>query len=148
MLKGISSVLGAESLWVLAAMGHGDDLALVDRNFPAAEVASRTVTGRLVRLDGVDATTAARAIFSLLPIDGFVDDPLRRMEVVGEPDTVLEVHREVLAEARAAEGRDLPLASIERHAFYVAARQAFAVIQTIESRPYGCFLVRKGVVFD
>ena len=133
---------------MLAAMGHGDDLALVDRNFPAAEVASRTVTGRLVRLDGVDATSAARAIFSLLPIDGFVDDPLRRMEVVGEPDTVLEVHREVLAEARSAEGRDLPLASIERHAFYAAAREAFAVIQTTESRPYGCFLVGKGVVFD
>ena len=67
MLKGISPVLGAEALWVLAAMGHGGDLALVDRNFPAAEVASRTVTGRLVRLDGVDTTTAARAIFSLLP---------------------------------------------------------------------------------
>ena len=133
---------------MLAAMGHGDDLALVDRNFPAAEVASRTVTGRLVRLDGVDAPTAARAIFSLLPIDGFVDDPIRRMEVVGEPHTVLEVHREVQAEVRSAEGRDLPLASIERNAFYAATRQAFAVVQTTESRPYGCFLIGKGVVFD
>ena len=89
-----------------------------------------------------------RAIFSLLPIDGFVDDPIRQMEVVGEPNTVPDVHWDVLAETRAAEGRDLPLASIERHAFYAAARQAFAVIQTTESRPYGCFLVRKGVVFD
>ena len=93
-------------------------------------------------------TAGARAVFSLLPMDGFVDDPIRRMEVVGEPDTVLDVHREVLAEARAAEGRDLLLASLERHAFHAAARQAFAVIQTTESRPYGCFLVRKGVVFD
>ena len=106
-------MLGAEALWVLAAVGHGDDLALVDRNFPAAEVASRTVTGRLVRLDGVDAPAAARAIFSLLPIDGFVDDPIRRMEVVGEPDTVLEVHREVLAEAGAA-GGTAPSARIDR----------------------------------
>ena len=94
------------------------------------------------------AAVAARAVFSLLPIDGIVDVPIRRMEVVGEPDTVLEVHREVLAEAQAAEGRELPLASLERHAFYAAAREAFAVIQTTESRPYGCFLVRKGVVFD
>ena len=141
-------MLGAEALWVLAAMGHGDDLALVDRNFPAVEVASRTVTGRLVRLDGVDASTAARAIFSPLPIDGFVDDPIRRMEVVGEPDSVLEVHQVVLAEARAAEGRELPLESLKRHAFYAAARQAFAVILTTESQPYGCFLVRKGAVFD
>ena len=43
MLKGISPVLGAEALWVLAAMGHGDDLALGDRNFPAAEVAARSI---------------------------------------------------------------------------------------------------------
>ena len=52
MLEGISPVLGAEAL---AAMVHGDDLALVDRNFPAAEVASRTVIGRFVRLDGMQS---------------------------------------------------------------------------------------------
>ena len=48
--------------------------------------------------------TATRAIFTLLPVDGFVDDPIRRMEVVGEPNTVLEIHREVLAEARGRGG--------------------------------------------
>ena len=37
------------------ALGHGDDLTLVDRNLPAADVASRTVIGRLVRLDGMQS---------------------------------------------------------------------------------------------
>ena len=55
MLEGISPVPGAEALGVLAAMGHSDDLALANRNVPAAEVASRTVIGRLVRLDGVQS---------------------------------------------------------------------------------------------
>ena len=48
MLKGIDPVLSADLLWVLAAMGHGDDLALVDANHPAERIARATVTGRLV----------------------------------------------------------------------------------------------------
>ena len=34
---------------------HGDVLAVVDCNFPAVEVASKTTTGKLVQLAGVDA---------------------------------------------------------------------------------------------
>ena len=131
MLKGISPVLGAEALWVLAAMGHGDDLALVDRNFPAAEVAARTVTGRLVRLDGVDATAAARGF----PSTG---DPIRRMEVVGEP--MLEVHRW----PRRGRGGML-FRSPRSNARSTPPPARHSVIQTTESRPYGCFLIRKGV---
>jgi len=37
MLKRIDSALSADFLWMLAAMGHGDDVALVDaRNSDAA----------------------------------------------------------------------------------------------------------------
>jgi L-fucose mutarotase len=38
------------------------------------------------------------------------------------------------------------MAGLERHVFYVAARGAFAVVQCIDPRPYGCFLIRKGVI--
>lgn len=148
MLKGVSPLLDAEALWTLMAMGHGDDLALVDRNFPAASTAAETVSGDLIRIDGANATEAARAILALMPIDTFVDDPLRRMEVVGEPNTLLDVHKEVAAVASEAEGRPIEAHGIERFAFYEAARNAFAVIQTTEARPYGCFLIRKGVIFD
>ena len=37
MLKNISSVISPDLLWLLASMGHGDDLVLVDRNFPSPE---------------------------------------------------------------------------------------------------------------
>jgi L-fucose mutarotase len=42
MLKGIDPLLTPELLWVLAAMGHGDDIALVDSNHPAERVARTT----------------------------------------------------------------------------------------------------------
>jgi L-fucose mutarotase len=34
MLKTIPPILGPDLLHAMAAMGHGDDLALVDANFP------------------------------------------------------------------------------------------------------------------
>src|SRR5918995_6363842 len=50
MLKGLDPLLNADLLYVLAAMGHGDELALVDKNFPAVSLGAR-----VVRLEGVDA---------------------------------------------------------------------------------------------
>jgi L-fucose mutarotase len=148
MLKGLDPLLDAELLYLLAAMGHGDDLALVDRNFPADSVARATVTGQLVRQDGVDTTAMARAILSLFPLDSFVEAPIQRMEVVGEPETLLEVHQDMQRVANQAEGREVTMASLERFAFYEAAKGAYAVVATAEARPYGCFILKKGVVFD
>jgi L-fucose mutarotase len=129
-------------------MGHGDDLVLADRNFPSDSVARETVTGQLVIDRGVDTDRMAKAIFSVFPLDSFVDNPISRMEVIGKPGEVLEVHRDLLAAAEAAEGRPIGMASIERHAFYAAAKKAYAVVSTGETRPYGCFILKKGVIFD
>jgi L-fucose mutarotase len=141
MLKGIDPLLNADLLYVLAAMGHGDELALVDNNFPAVSHARR-----LVRLDGVDTTVAGHAILGVLPLDTFVDEPLVRMEVVGAPDDVTPVQADFHRLAEAAEGRDLSMGSLPRHEFYERARSAFAIVATGEARPYGCFLLVKGVV--
>jgi L-fucose mutarotase len=146
MLRNLDPVLTADLLWVLAAMGHGDDLALVDGNHPAARIAKATSSGRLVQLPGLTMDRAARAILSVLPIDDFVDDPVRRMEVVGDAATVPDVQREVQQEIDRACGKHVRLMGVERFAFYDAAKKAFAVVQVGDVRPYGCFLLRKGVV--
>ncbi|GAB5471614.1 MAG: RbsD/FucU domain-containing protein [Rhodospirillales bacterium] len=148
MLKGLSPLLSADLLWILESMGHGDDLALVDRNFPAASTAAGTCYGRVLRLDGVDCNAAAEAILSLLPLDSFVETPLLHMQMVGEPEARLEVHSDLLAIAERAAGGPVGMGSLERQAFYAAAGKAFAVVQTLEARPYGCFLLKKGVIFD
>lgn len=145
MLKTIDPLLGPDLLWILAAMGHGDDLALVDANFPAETVAVATTAQRLVRIPGVPMARAAQAILSLLPLDEFVPDPVRRMEVVGDAATVPDVQSEVFA-AIAATGYSGQVFGIERFAFYDAAARAFAVVQVGDPRFYGCFLLRKGAV--
>ena len=68
------------------------------------------------------------------------------MEVVGDAAAIPEVQRAVQAEIDKALGRPAPLAGIERFAFYDQARRAFAVVQVGDPRPYGCFLLRKGVI--
>lgn len=146
MLKGIDPLLTPDLLWILAAMGHGDDIAIVDANFPAEAVARATVSGRLVRLPELKLSRAVQAVLKLLPIDTFVSDPVRRMEVVGDPDTVPPIQQEVQRVVDTAAGIALPAEGVERFAFYDAARKAFAVVQAGDLRPYGCFLIRKGVI--
>jgi L-fucose mutarotase len=146
MLKGLDPVLSADLLWVLAAMGHGDDLALVDANHPAQTIAAATTSGRLIRLPGLSMARAARAILSVLPLDDFEPGPVRRMEVVGQPGEIPAVQAEVQAEIDRAAGRSTPCLGIERFAFYKAAKASFAVVQVGDPRPYGCFLLRKGVI--
>ncbi|WP_332681921.1 RbsD/FucU family protein [Bosea sp. (in: a-proteobacteria)] len=146
MLKNLDPVLSADLLWVLAAMGHGDELALVDANHPAETIARATTSEKLIRLPGLTMARAARAILSVLPIDDFEPEPARRMLVVGDATAIPQVQQQVQAELDRALGRAAPLAGIERFAFYAAAKASFAVVQVGDPRPYGCFLFRKGVI--
>ncbi|HEY3681717.1 MAG TPA: RbsD/FucU domain-containing protein [Streptosporangiaceae bacterium] len=143
MLKGLSSLLTPELLYVLAQMGHGDEIALVDRNFPATARARR-----VVRLDGCDLDAAARVVLSVLPLDTFVDEPLTGMHPVDAAGEIPDVQRGVIGIAEEAEARPIALRPIDRFAFYARAESAFAVVTTTESRPYGCVLLTKGVIND
>lgn len=146
MLKGIDQRLSAELVYVLMQMGHGDDLVICDVNHPAATIAAETTHGRLVDMAGCDIPTAARAILSLMPLDTFVPAPVTRMEVVGNPDGQVPIFARMQAVLDAAEGRPVKVEALERFAFYAAAKRAFAIIRTGDSGPYGCFILKKGVV--
>lgn len=146
MLKGIDPILNADVLHALKSMGHGDDLIIADMNFPSDSVARQTVLGRVLKLENVTAARAAKAILSLMPLDSFVEQPALRMEIVGKPGEIPPVQAEVQREIDAAEGKPLPMGSIERFAFYDLAKKSYAVIQTGERRFYGCFAFKMGVL--
>ena len=44
------------------------------------------------------------------------------------------------------EAKSWPMGQVERFAFYEKARNAYAVIVTGETRFYGCFILKKGVI--
>jgi L-fucose mutarotase len=83
----------------------------------------------------------------LLPLDDFVDTPVRRMASPGSaPEDLPEAQREVQAIIDEAAGRPWPTGSVERFDFYEAARGAYAVVLTGERRYYGNVLIRKGAI--
>jgi len=141
MLKGISPLLGPDLLHVLRSMGHGDDIAIVDANFP-----SGTNAKRLVRADGHSATDVLHAILTLMPVDNMREDPVRVMEVSEDPSSTPPIVHEFAKIASEAEGRVLRTRALPREQFYAAARAAYAIVATGERRLYGNVLVTKGVV--
>lgn len=141
MLKHIDPLLTGALLRLLDEMGHGDVLGLVDRNFPAYRYGKPVVD-----LRGSDTDAAGRALLSVFPLDGYVDAPIQRMEVDGAPEQVNAATARLQAVADEAEGRSVTISSLERFSFYEAATEAAVFVQTGETVPYSCYLLRKGVV--
>ena len=141
MLIGLDPLLGPELLHILRAMGHGDEIAVVDANFPALGNARR-----LVRIEGADTSRTLEAILSLMPLDSFVDSPANVMQVVGEPETITDTNRDFQAVVDRLSGFPDSLGRIERHQFYERARACFAIVATAERRLYGNIILTKGVI--
>ena len=141
MLINIDPILSPEILHTLRSMGHGDKLILSDSNFPAYSMNSK-----VHRLDGVDAARAAKAILSIFPLDSFIESPIKRMEIDGQPEELNEVHKEMMQITAEVAGDHWKISSIERFKFYEEAKKAYAIITTNETRPFGCFIFTKGVV--
>jgi L-fucose mutarotase len=142
MLKGLDPYLTPNLLRVLAEMGHGDLLAIVDRNFPAYGAGRRVID--LPHSAIGDVLTAVLQVF---PVDTFPNSPVRHMLTDdGLPGPALAACQEIWD---AAEGRSVEVHGISRHGddgFYAVARTAYSVVQTGETLPYACYLLPKGVI--
>ena len=141
MLKGLDPLLSPDLLHTLQSMGHGDEIAIVDANYPA-----EAMDLPVVRLDGISATAVLGAVLSVFPLDGFVPEAAWRMEVVGNPDAEEPIFGEFRDTIRRHEGDTFHLAQLERFAFYERAKTCFAVVATGERRLYGNIILKKGVV--
>jgi len=139
MLLGIDPRVPPRLLDCLMRMGHGDEIVIADANFPAASVALSAP----IEMTGFNAVEVAEMICALMPLDGFSEAAAYRMEIDGAPEEMGEVHKAVAVVL--PEGA--LLSSLERPAFYPRAAKAFAVVQSAEPRPFGCFILRKGVIF-
>jgi L-fucose mutarotase len=140
MLRGIDPVLGPELLATLRAMGHGDEIALVDGNYPGLEHARR-----LVRADGHGVIRMLDAILSVMPVDDVVDQAIFRATVRGDLSLLDPVHRDMVEICRTWEP-ERAVVPLPPDQFYARVRAAHAIVQTSEPRLYGNIILRKGVV--
>jgi L-fucose mutarotase len=146
MLRFIDPLISAELLYVLMLMGHGDDIVVCDVNHPAAAIAKGTTFGRLIDLAGCTIPDAAQAILKLMPLDTFVDQPVMRMRVVGDPDGSAPIFARMQDVLDQCENRTINMGAFDRFDFYAAAKKSFAIVRTSDPGPYGCFIFKKGVI--
>ena len=142
MLKRIPAILSPDLLKILRAMGHGDEIAIVDGNYPADEHGRR-----VVRADGVSATDMLDAILTVLPLDDFVEcaafRPVPRGVGASDDQPIFREFRTLLDKH---ESPKMALGKIGGDAFYDRVKAAYAVIATTEARLYGNIILKKGVV--
>lgn len=141
MLKDIPPVISPDLMHVLMSMGHGDAIVLADGNFPAASNAQR-----LVRMDGHGVPEVLAAMMQFFPLDTYTTEPAVVMEVLPGDDVDPVIWQEYGKILSGAEGKGVELSQMERHEFYAAARDAFAVVATSETALYANLLLVKGVV--
>jgi L-fucose mutarotase len=141
MLKGIHPLLCADLLHALAGMGHGDEVAIVDANFPATRLARR-----LIELPGASSPEALAAILTVFPLDPDTMPAALTMQVIGDSDAVPEAVADFATVFTDCGLADWDIGSLERHAFYERAGRALAVVRTGDLRPYGNILLVKGVI--
>lgn len=140
MLKGINPLLGPDLLAILREMGHGDEIAIVDANYPAVSHAKR-----LVRMDGHDAPKIVDAILSLMPLDRDVPEAAFRPCAFGDCERIEPIYEDFQA---AIERNDpgMKLVPIAGQPFYDRIKSAYAIVASGEARLYGNIILRKGVI--
>ena len=141
MLIGLSPLLTPDLLHALASMGHGDEIAIVDANFPAASVARR-----LIQMPGVTSSDVLAAVLSVMPLDTFVSPAAVTMEIVGDPNTrpAPVDDFQTIVDQRSGEPRAFGHAP--RQSFYDRARNAYVVVHTGDRRGYANILLVRGVI--
>ena len=140
MLIGIPPLLGPDFLATLRGMGHGDELAIVDGNYPAADHARR-----LVRADGHGVLAVVEAVLSVLPLDRAVPAALFRASLMNDPAQAGDIHRQIDALfARMVPG--MTVVPLSGEALYPRIRAAHAIVATSETALFANVILRKGVI--
>lgn len=131
---GLDTLLFPEILYPLRAMGHGDEIAIVDSNYPAS-----SSTDQLILIDVVDAPAALIAILSVMQLDIYVKN-------ASDPDnfpTAVQIFQSIINDLSSSSHE---IKQLEGFAFYEHAKRAFVIVQTGETRHYGNLFLKKSVL--
>ncbi len=139
MLKKIPAILSPELLKTLAKMGHGDEISIVDGNYPAESAGPK-----VIRADGLGIPEVLSAILELLPLDNFVDTNVYYMDNgKKEKPTIWEEFDKIFA----ASGEPFSIKNLDRFDYYDQAQKSVCIVATSETALYSNVILKKGVIF-
>ncbi len=132
MLKNIPTLLSPDLLKTLRAMGHGDEIAIVDGNYPADEHGRR-----VIRADGISATDMLDAILTVMrsTISWIARVPPAPRGAGASDDQ--PIFRDFRAIIDRHEGKDCKMERLEAADFYQRVKDAYAVVATTEAGSMG-----------
>ncbi|MBQ6814990.1 MAG: fucose isomerase [Lachnospiraceae bacterium] len=145
MLKGIPKLISPELLKILCEMGHGNEIAIVDANYPAEDMGAR-----VIRYPGIGVCELLTEVLKLFPLDHIVDTPayvlgLEKKDIEAGMKTP-PIWAEMQNIINANNDRDIEIGVCSRQEFYERSRKAYAIIQTGEEALYADLLLVKGVI--
>jgi L-fucose mutarotase len=140
MLIGLPAILGPDLLFTLRSMGHGDEIAIVDGNYPAQDHARR-----LVRADGHGLLALLEAILQVLPLDRSVPHAILRAAAGNDPARADPIHRQIDACCAALAPDFVPLA-LDGAELYPRIRAAHTIVASSETALFANVILRKGVI--
>jgi L-fucose mutarotase len=139
MLIGVPPCLGPELLFTLRSMGHGDEIALVDGNYPAQEHARR-----LVRADGLGVPALVEAILAVMPLDRDRPPGIWRAALNNRPGEASAFHAAL--DALAVRMAGVAPEPLDGAALYPRIRAAHTIVATTEAALFANVILRKGVI--
>lgn len=143
MLKHIHPLFSADLLYCLQSMGHGDTLAIVDANFPAASNSQF----KHIPMLGVNCSQILEAILKHVPLDAFTPAPIRIM-AQDNSEQPTDAASDFIKTVKQSEESEYNHIFLERNEFYKKSRECQLIISTNDLRPYACVILQKGVIFD
>lgn len=147
MLNNIPHILTPELIKALDEMGHSDTIVLADANFPGAAIA-KAKGALLIRADGHGIPELLDCILELMPLDSYVDAPVRMMQKMEcDKDLDIPVLRtyEKIVSHYDERGKDA-IGDYERFEFYEQAKNAYCIVQSGETAIYANLILQKGVI--
>lgn len=145
MLKGIPKLISPELLKVLCEMGHGNEIAIVDANYPAEDMGQR-----VIRYPGIGVCELLEEIMKLFPLDHIPETPayvlglepkdiengMPTPPIWAEMEKIINKYNETPVE----------VGELSRQGFYDRSKKAYAIVQTGEEALYADLLLVKGVI--
>ncbi len=140
MLIGLPAILGPDLLYTLRAMGHGDEIALVDGNYPAQNDARR-----LVRADGHGIIALLDAILRVLPLDRAVPNAIFRAALNNDAAQRGPIH-DLIDETCGQRAPTFAVCPLSGDDLYPRIRAAHTIVATSEIALFANVILRKGVI--
>ncbi len=144
MLMNMSNLITPEIYEVIFRMGHLDELVIADANYMASALSKKVVYSYTQKNH-----TLLAEILKYFPLDMDEEFPITVMSLdygIYEEPQIWDDYQNVL-KAVPASGPFI-LNKISRKEFYQRTRDAYATIQTSDTRVMADIIIRKGFVFS